>query len=272
MSEKNSKLTFFIFFIVFVFSIVLIVLSFSKNINLISKVNNKTGLDLFMDKIYEDDKFLAYLEKRKEDKSYYTNDKLNDTDGDGLSDFDEENIFFTSKYLFDSDGDGLSDLKEIKTGIDPNCPVGSYCDVYNTEIIENDLGYSVDDVRSLFNNLVGNDYSEIFDSLTDVQIMTLFNNSYNKTQELFSSLSGSLENLDVEEFLNKEENNINKDINDNANIFLEAISDLDNEQIQDISNMEVSEIKSLFIDSGIFTEDFMNSFSDLDLLELLNVL
>ena len=280
MSEKNSKLAFFIFFAVFVFSIVLIVLTFSKNINLISKVNNKTGLDLLMEKIYEDDDFLAYLERKKEDGSYYTNNKLNDTDGDGLSDFDEENIFFTSKYLFDSDGDGVSDLEEIRSGIDPNCPVGSSCGVYNTETSTNDLDYSVDEVRSLFNKLVGNDYSEIFDSLTDDQIMNLFNNSYNKTQELFSSISGSLENLDVEEFLNKKEiketdseNIINKNNdNDNVDLFLEAISDLSNEQIQSISSMEIFEIRNLFIDSGIFTKDFMDSFTDSELLELLNVL
>ena len=37
-----------------------------------------------------------------------------DTDGDGISDYDEVNIFGTSMYLKDSDGDGITDDQEIK--------------------------------------------------------------------------------------------------------------------------------------------------------------
>jgi hypothetical protein len=143
----------------------------------------------------------------------------------------------------------------------------------------NDLDYSVDQIRSLLAEIVGSDYSEIFESLTDDQISSLFNSSYDKTQELFASLSGSLENLDIEEFLDKEqnikgdlENNIIKDTNNNIDVFSETISDLNNEQLQSISSMEIFEIKNLFIDSGIFTKDFMDSFSDSELIELLNVL
>lgn len=56
--------------------------------------------------------------------------KLVDTDGDGLSDWDELFIYSTSPYLEDTDGDGLSDYEEIfvyKT--DPNCPEGGDCSV-----------------------------------------------------------------------------------------------------------------------------------------------
>lgn len=54
--------------------------------------------------------------------------KLVDTDGDGISDWDELFVYGTSPYLEDSDGDGLSDYEEIfvyKT--DPNCPQGQNC-------------------------------------------------------------------------------------------------------------------------------------------------
>ncbi len=50
-----------------------------------------------------------------------------DTDGDGLSDYDEINIYHTSPYLEDSDSDGISDLKEIKQGTDPTCAEGRNC-------------------------------------------------------------------------------------------------------------------------------------------------
>ena len=51
-----------------------------------------------------------------------------DTDGDGISDWDEIFIYGTSPYLEDTDGDGLSDYEEIfiyKT--DPLCPEGQDC-------------------------------------------------------------------------------------------------------------------------------------------------
>ncbi len=53
--------------------------------------------------------------------------KEKDTDGDGLSDWEETNIYNTSPYLADTDSDGVSDYNEIQKGDDPNCPEGSDC-------------------------------------------------------------------------------------------------------------------------------------------------
>lgn len=53
--------------------------------------------------------------------------KSKDTDGDGLSDYDELYVDKTSPYLKDSDGDGTSDSAEITQGTDPNCPQGAVC-------------------------------------------------------------------------------------------------------------------------------------------------
>lgn len=50
-----------------------------------------------------------------------------DTDTDGLNDFDELNLYFTSPYLVDSDSDGISDKEEVDSGKDPNCPGGQDC-------------------------------------------------------------------------------------------------------------------------------------------------
>ena len=50
-----------------------------------------------------------------------------DTDGDGLSDWDEINIYHTSPYLADSDSDGIPDGVEVKNGTNPNCPEGHDC-------------------------------------------------------------------------------------------------------------------------------------------------
>ena len=50
-----------------------------------------------------------------------------DTDGDGLSDYDELNRYKTSPYLKDSDSDTYDDNAEIASGNDPNCPKGQDC-------------------------------------------------------------------------------------------------------------------------------------------------
>ncbi len=56
-----------------------------------------------------------------------TDANLKDSDGDGLTDYDEINIYHTSAYLEDSDSDGLSDKQEVDGGTDPNCPTGKNC-------------------------------------------------------------------------------------------------------------------------------------------------
>ena len=63
-----------------------------------------------------------------------TDQHLLDTDGDGLSDYDEINIYHTSPYLEDTDGDGISDKQEILQGTDPNCPTGQDCSVQETPL------------------------------------------------------------------------------------------------------------------------------------------
>jgi len=52
-----------------------------------------------------------------------------DTDKDGLSDYDELNTYKTSPYLEDSDSDGITDGQELEQGTDPNCPAGKQCNV-----------------------------------------------------------------------------------------------------------------------------------------------
>lgn len=53
--------------------------------------------------------------------------KTKDSDGDGLTDYDELYAYHTSPYLKDSDSDGISDYDEVKNGTDPNCPTGKAC-------------------------------------------------------------------------------------------------------------------------------------------------
>lgn len=53
--------------------------------------------------------------------------KRRDTDGDGISDYDEEKVIGTSPYLRDTDGDGIPDNAELAQGTNPICPEGQAC-------------------------------------------------------------------------------------------------------------------------------------------------
>ncbi len=51
-----------------------------------------------------------------------------DTDSDGLSDYDELYTYSTSAYITDTDSDGISDSEEVRIGEDPNCAKDKNCD------------------------------------------------------------------------------------------------------------------------------------------------
>lgn len=53
--------------------------------------------------------------------------KRTDTDGDGLSDWDEEHLFHTSPYLWSTAGDGVPDNVKIALGENPLCKEGEDC-------------------------------------------------------------------------------------------------------------------------------------------------
>ncbi len=54
-------------------------------------------------------------------------DRTKDTDGDGLTDYDEARTYHTSPYLADTDSDRVSDGEEARLRTDPNCPPDRDC-------------------------------------------------------------------------------------------------------------------------------------------------
>lgn len=69
--------------------------------------------------------------------------KAKDTDGDGISDYDEQTIYLTSPYLDDSDSDGKTDREELLAGTDPNCPTGRVCSAYDSGQASTDAASAV---------------------------------------------------------------------------------------------------------------------------------
>ena len=55
--------------------------------------------------------------------------KNNDTDQDGLTDYQELYQYRTSMFLEDTDSDGYTDLEEVNSNNDPLCPSGADCNL-----------------------------------------------------------------------------------------------------------------------------------------------
>lgn len=70
----------------------------------------------------------AYLTLGEREAARVEQQKQQDTDGDGLNDYDELNVYRTSPYLIDTDSDGVEDGIELTGGADPTCPEGQVCD------------------------------------------------------------------------------------------------------------------------------------------------
>jgi hypothetical protein len=73
---------------------------------------------------YAGERYASFDEAKDEER---LRQRSRDTDGDGLSDYDELYILETSPYLSDSDSDGRDDQTELSEGGDPLCPQGKEC-------------------------------------------------------------------------------------------------------------------------------------------------
>jgi hypothetical protein len=93
-------------------------------------------------------------------------DKSKDTDGDGLTDYDELHVYRTSPYIKDSDSDGIDDKSEILHGTNPNCPEGKTCAALPQESARLDLGAFIDQGASS-SDLLGDSSTSIPFGLTD---------------------------------------------------------------------------------------------------------
>jgi hypothetical protein len=197
-----------------------------------------------------------------------------DTDGDGLSDYEELYVYGTSPYLKDSDGDGTSDYDEVKTNrTDPNCPEGMVCSGLPT--VMPNLGFTSTDpvvfepldatitvpllttnpdqvgtqikpdfIRSLMrqNGATEEEMAE----LTDEVIMAEFRQYLRDNPEIsdhFKELG-----MDVEGFMNP-----------TGNLNISSLSDIGS--IEDLKALSGAQIRQLMINSGS-PESVLNAIND----------
>ena len=149
-----------------------------------------------------------------------------DTDGDGLSDYQELKIYGSSPYLSDTDSDGLSDLEEIEQGTDPNCS-GNACAAVNS-------GQSAVPIQEL----------GVVDSLTPEQLRQLLLQA-DMPQAVVDSFSDS-ELVEIYNRLLAGES-VEEAINDSGEA--PAVSSVDT--VDDLKNLSGSQIRDLLIERGV---------------------
>lgn len=181
-----------------------------------------------------------------------------DTDEDGLSDFDESYIHGTSIYLPDSDSDGFSDKEEIEA---KSNPLNALSTPYNKIVAESNLeeqivsldtqssksggplSASAQEIRDLLVNQGGLD-REAVDKIDDKTLLELYNETKAETGIGLEEIS-QLRNI-----ASLSPNQGEEKIDENLQQILE-----------NLENMTPQEIRQLLILNGM-DEKLLNQFDD----------
>ncbi len=199
--------------------------------------------------------------------------KALDTDGDGLTDYEELYVYGTSPYLKDTDGDGISDYDEIFVyGTDPNCPTGSVCsgipnvlpDPSGSGIMgisDNNPLNTVISVPSLQTKPQGL-------SITPDYIRSVMRQN-GATEEELSELTDEVIIAEFRDYLKDNEEatkyfeNIGMDVNSFINpggiVGLDSLNDISS--ADDLKNLSGAQIRQLMLQSGA-SESILNSVND----------
>lgn len=188
--------------------------------------------------------------------------KNKDTDGDGLSDYDELYFYNTSPYLKDSDSDGISDKQEIDSATDPNCPAGQTCVSYG----DTNTNASLVNTNASTNNSVSNTNSpllsgnatadalretlknagvpqNILDGTSDADLLDVYNQTIQETQTTNTNAS----NTNTLSILNTNtSSNTDSSANVNAN----------NQEVADVlKSLTPAEVRQFLLDNGLTESD-----------------
>ncbi|MDP3971094.1 MAG: thrombospondin type 3 repeat-containing protein [bacterium] len=203
---------------------------------------------------------------------------LQDSDADGLSDFDELYVYKTSQYLEDTDSDGVSDGEEISTGEDPNCATGQVCiNSRSEEEQTSNVALGFEQPKLLSADLTNDELrtelekagisSQLLGQVADDDLRSVYESvvaDYEYAVSPASTVATQNPNEDV--VLAPEPEDPYADLLLNTadapeNSFYSSTT------VQDLENISVDEVKDLMLQSGVSEED-INAISDSELEQL----
>ena len=171
-----------------------------------------------------------------EDFAKLLTERQKDTDGDGLTDYQEINIYKTSAYLVDSDSDRISDKDEIIRGTNPNCTEGEDCSFVYTP----DVGIDAEDLIPIGDGFVSPEY------IASAKVILL---QHGYTEADVTTMT----NEETVEIYNAMLNDPNSSLNQGQQFVAGGVG--------------VAELRALLLDNGV-PEDVLQQISDEDLLNV----
>lgn len=179
--------------------------------------------------------------------------KEKDSDGDGLTDYEEMYQYKTSRFLEDTDSDGLTDSEEIKNNTDPLCATGKTCNTISANTNSNSninaaIVTTEDMTPAQLRELLlqSGVTQEQLDTLDDSELLQYYQATYSSilnSNNNTNNTNGSYSNLLV----------------GNSNLNINATS------TEDLQNLSAAEIRKLLIETGNVTEEDLKGFTDSDL-------
>lgn len=189
-----------------------------------------------------------------------------DTDGDGLSDWEEIFIYGTSPFLVDTDGDGFTDYEEVMAGSDPldpestplnphperPRPIYRVAESTDQEIDQNVYDFSPENIRNVLID-VGVD-KKILDNIDDETLKKLYYETVEETGipliEIMEEQKHDFGRLDFSKIF-AEAQEMSKKI-DTEELGGDQITteQLFLEETIDFENLEPAIIRQLMIESG----------------------
>jgi hypothetical protein len=172
--------------------------------------------------------------------------KNKDTDGDGLSDYQELYTTKTSPYIADSDSDGVSDKAEVDRGTDPNCPEGATC--YRQVALTNS------NTNTTIATSNTNTQSTSASSLTPDQLRAVLRNA-GASEDKLKSIPDDMLLQTYQEVINDQStSNTNQAANTNistTNAATNSTIDINSITTDDLKSLSIADIRQILIESGV---------------------
>ncbi len=171
-----------------------------------------------------------------EDFANLLTERQKDTDGDGLTDYQEINIYHTSAYLVDSDSDRISDKDEVIQGTNPNCAEGEDCSFVYTP----DIGIDAEDLMPIGDGFVSPEY------IASAKVILL---QHGYTEEDIATMTDER----TVEIYNAMLNDPNSSLNQGQQFIAGGVG--------------VTELRALLLENGV-PQDVLEQINDEDLLDV----
>lgn len=172
--------------------------------------------------------------------------KQQDSDQDGLTDYQEMKVYGTSPFFADSDSDKATDAAEVAAGTDPNCPAGQQCGVGTQSLADSRSStnpFFSEEFKAVLNNpaqlrvllIQGGADPKVINSLDDQTIQVLAQEAYTAATTATPEKIELLKQVDPEQI---------REILKAAGFAADQLAEFSDEQLMEIYNQVLIQVSA----------------------------